>query len=202
MNMRSALLLVLAIGLAVAAGCGGPDAGPSSRASDLQGQTVVVSPTWAAEEVLDMRAMGSRATRVVTGVVESVDAPQAVTLTEGFESGITVVYSDATIRVDRSLKGEAAKEAERVSVRVLGGTVDDYTFVYEDEAKLGVGDPVVLFLTDNPDSFYPRDAELQYAVLWGMHGAFHVKDGTGCRSAGIPADKRNVPMTVIEESVR
>ena len=195
-------LTILALVLITAGGCASSTAGTLSTPSAMQGQTVVMSPSWAAEKVLDMKALGRSATRVVSGVVESIGSPQAATFAEGPEAGVTVVYSDATIRVDRSLKGQAAAKAERVSVRLLGGTVDGYTFIYEDEAQLADGDQVIVFLTTSPGPLYPQDGDFQYAALWGMHGAFRMQDNVGIRSAAIPADKRNVSLTEIEESVR
>jgi hypothetical protein len=158
------LLAVLALGLVGVAGCEGQATEAPGVADELKGQTVVASPSWAADEVLDMKAMGRRATRVVTGVVESVGPPQAAILVGGFEDGITVVYSDATVLLNGSMKGKSAEESERIAVRLLGGTLSDYTFRYEDEAQMSAGDRVVLFLTDNPDTLYPRDIQSEFDV--------------------------------------
>lgn len=196
------LLAVLALGLVGVAGCEGQATEAPGVADELKGQTVVASPSWAADGVLDMKAMGRRATRVVTGVVESVGPPQAAILVGGFEDGITVVYSDATVLLNGSMKGKSAEESERIAVRLLGGTLSDYTFRYEDEAQMSAGDRVVLFLTDNPDTLYPRDNGFQYAVLWGVHGAFRMKGNLGTRGAGIPAEHRDVPLSDIEASVQ
>ncbi len=201
MIMRSVLLTILAFGAIAAGGCAGSATDALSISPDLQGTTVVMSASWPTD-VLDIKALGRSATRVVSGVVKSVDPPRMATLTEGPEAGVTVVYSDAIVQTDRSLKGQAAKKAELISVRLLGGTVDGYTFVYEDEAKLAEGDRVVVFLTDSPDPLYPRDEGFQYAALWGMHGAFRIQNDIGIRSADIPADQRSIPLTEIEASVR
>jgi hypothetical protein len=202
MRTKNLLLAISTIVLVAVGGCGGSTAGTLSSPSATQAETLVMSPSWAAEKVLDMNELGRNATRVVSGVVESVGPSQPATLAEGPEAGVAVVYADAIIRVDRALKGEAAGKAERVAVRLLGGTVDGYTFVYEDEAELREGDRVILFLTDDPGPLYPHDGGFQYAVLWGMHGAFRIEGDVGVRSDRIPADKRDVPLTEIEESVR
>lgn len=202
MKTRCVFSAILTLVCVSAAGCAHSTADTTAVPSGLQGQTVVMDPSWAAEQVLDMKALGRSAVRVISGVVESVGPHQLATFSEGPEAGVTVVYSDATIRVDRTLRGEAAAKAERVSVRLLGGTVDGYAFVYHDEAQLTQGDQVIVFLTDDPGPLYPQDGDFQYAVLWGMHGAFRVEGDVGVRSDAIPADKRDVPLTEIEESVR
>lgn len=200
--MRSVLLAILAFALVTAGACTDSITGPSSTPSDLQGTKVVIGASWAAETALNMKALGSTAARVVSGVVESVSPPKVATLSEGYEAGSKVVYSDAIVRLERALKGNAVDKNESISVRLLGGTFDGYTFVYEDEAQLTKGDHVVLFLTNSPNPYYPRDNGFQYAVLWGMHGAFRMQGDLGTRSAEIPADQRDKTLTEIEESVR
>lgn len=200
--MRSVLFAILAFALVVAGGCANSTTGIFSSSLDSQGKTVVLSASWAAETVLDMKALGRNATLVVSGVVESVSPSKTETLSEGYEVGSTVVYSDAIIRPDRSIKGDTVKKNESISVRLLGGTVNGYTFVYEDEAQLTEGEHVVLFLTDSPDPLYPLDNGFQYAVLWGIHGAFHIQGDIGTRSTNIPAGHRDKTLNEIEESVR
>jgi hypothetical protein len=202
MRMRSVIFAVLAAGLVTTGACASAATSTLSSSPDMAGQRVVMSASWAAETALNMKALGQAATQVVSGVVESLGSPEMVTLSEGYEAGTTVVYSDATIRTDRSLKGQATKKDGRVSVRLLGGTVDGYTFVYEDEAQLAEGEQVILFLTDSPNPLYPRDKDFQYAVLWGLHGAFRMQGDIGTRSERIPADYRSMPKTEIEDSVR
>ena len=199
--MRIVLLAILAVALVVTAGCASSTAGTSSTSLDLQGQTYVISASWPGK-ALDMKELGRAATLVISGVVESKSQPTVETLTEGLEAGRAVVYADALIRPDRSLKGKSVKTDETVSVRLLGGTVDGYTLAWDDEAELTEGDHVVLFLTDNPNPFYPRDNGFQYAVLWAMHGAFRIQGDIATRSDHIPAEHRQKSLTDIEDSVR
>jgi hypothetical protein len=199
--MRVVLLAILALALVVTAGCASSTVDTSSTSLDLGRQTYVISASWP-EKSLDMKELGRAATLVVSGVVVSKGQPTVETLTEGPEAGRAVVYADAMIRPDRVLKGRPVETDETVSVRLLGGTVDGYTLAWDDEAELTEGDHVVLFLTDSPNQFYPRDNGFQCAVLWAMHGAFRIQGDIATRSDHIPAEHRQKSMTDIADSVR
>ena len=85
---------------------------------------------------LDLAALVQRADRVVVGTVERADAHW---------DAYGRIVTDATVRIEESVKGPAS---DVLTVRCLGGNVGDVGMRVEGEATLDVGGRFVLFTTE------------------------------------------------------
>lgn len=81
--------------------------------------------------------MVARAERVVVGTVEGQQSRWA-------DLGHTVIVTDVRVRVTRGMRG--AKDGEVITVRHLGGTVDEIGMRVYGEARYAAGEEVLLFL--------------------------------------------------------
>jgi hypothetical protein len=88
---------------------------------------------------LDLKALVSRADRVVLGTVVSSESR--------WTSAHDAIYTDAVVRVDRAYKG-LIKPGQTVSVRREGGSVDGIGMRVHGAAALEVGEEAVLFLEE------------------------------------------------------
>lgn len=86
---------------------------------------------------LDTKALTERADRVVLGTVESA--------VSRWSSDHQAIYTDVTIRVERTYKG-ALKPGDRVVVRREGGSVDGIGMRVFGAANFVVGEETVVFL--------------------------------------------------------
>jgi len=171
-------------------GCASDALNAEAEGTSADQNQTVVSALWAAEEVLDLGNVAAASSDIVRGTVEAVGEPRTAVIEGGAYDGLTVVYRDAELVVTRGLKGHCAS-GEVISVRLLGGTVGDLTFVYEGEGDVSVGEDVSLFLTDQPDEIYPRADGFGYAIVYGVNGKFHMDGDSARRGAEVPDEYRD-----------
>ena len=94
---------------------------------------------------LDMKALVNRADRVLYGVVES----SATHWTSDHDA----IYTDVTVRVQRSYKG-AVNPGETVVVRREGGNLDGVGMKVFGAAAFTVGEEVVVFMEKRGNASY------------------------------------------------
>jgi hypothetical protein len=94
---------------------------------------------------LDMKALTDRADRVLYGVVES--------STAHWTRDHDAIYTDVTVRVQRSYKGEV-KPGEVVVVRREGGSLEGMGMKVFGAASFTVGEEVVVFVEQRSGASY------------------------------------------------
>lgn len=96
-----------------------------------------------------------------------------VVRTQAGSNALCDIHTDATIRVERTVYDPQQQIlGTTLVVRTAGGQLaNGYGLWVEDEARLGAGDQVVLFL-------YPDNAPVtRYRVVFGELGATHISGG-------------------------
>jgi len=111
---------------------------------------------------LDTRGLSRVSETIVIGRVLNVTSLQETT-PEG-----SLIFTDAEIDVQETLKGECSK---KVIVRTLGGQAGDLVMVVSHEPHFRVGETVVLFLAPSPFG------QGRYGVCGAVRGKMTVVDG-------------------------
>jgi len=123
------LIAVLAICVCVTGGIYGYTA--------LKGNTVYISGTIVERDLNDLM---EKSCLVAEGTV--IDSSESFQIKSS--TGAIANYTDYNFKISDQLRGET--EATEVTIRVQGGTVDEYTEIYEDSPSLEVGDTYLVFL--------------------------------------------------------
>jgi hypothetical protein len=115
---------------------------------------------------LDMKALTTRAHRVVLGTVES--------QVSRWTSDRQAIYTDVTIRITRAYKGTVAA-GERIVVRREGGAVDGIGMRVFGAAQFTVGEEVLLFVEKRGGADYTVGmTQGKLAVTTGSDGVKRV----------------------------
>jgi hypothetical protein len=152
-------------------------------------------------KVLELSYLTENADSIVVGRVKDV-LPSKWNTPDGkrpekIENGY--IYTDIVIEVYRYLKNP--QDTQEIVVRTLGGTVDEDSMEFKDEAKFEVGEKVLVFLTKE-DPFTANISPEHYRILSWKHGKFRLtEDGLAIRE-NVPPAYRVIPLQDIEKAIR
>ncbi|TFG74146.1 MAG: hypothetical protein E4H21_11350 [Thermodesulfobacteriales bacterium] len=107
------------------------------------------------------------------------------------------IYTDFIIRVDEYLKNP--QSTKEITVRTLGGKVDDDSMIVEDEAEFKPNEKVLLFLTTE-DPFTKNIGSEHLRVTGWVHGKFTIINDQAIRPK-LPQEHRNIPLQELIKSV-
>ncbi len=108
------------------------------------------------------------------------------------------IYTDVIIKVDKKIKNESTTAV--VTVRTLGGQVDEGKMIEEDEAKFELGENVLLFLTKE-DPFTDNSAGTHYRVTGWKHGKFSITKDNQAVRPDVPAEYQRIPLEELLNSI-
>jgi hypothetical protein len=103
-----------------------------------------------------------------------------------WDTGNKEIYTYVTLRVNEPIKGaksdvatKGPKNESTITIRQLGGTVDNITSIVPGMPRFTRGEQVVVFLSANDDAGYPWVMGLQqgkYTVVTDKNGAKQVRN--------------------------
>ncbi|MCZ7401707.1 MAG: hypothetical protein O8C61_05750 [Candidatus Methanoperedens sp.] len=108
------------------------------------------------------------------------------------------IYTDVIIKVDKKIKNESTTAV--VTVRTLGGQVDEGIMIEEDEAKFELGENVLLFLTKE-DPFTDNSAGTHYRVTGWKHGKFSITTDNQAVRHNVPTEHQKIPLEELLKSI-
>jgi hypothetical protein len=119
------------------------------------------------------------ANAIVIGVVDEVGKPYWQE--EGQDENHDLIQRDATLHVEKVLKGEVPISLPLV---LQGGTLGDTTVITEDEAQLRKGEKVLLFIGTNSDE--------DYVVFAGRAGKYSIDEDDNVKIDGVKVHLEDV----------
>jgi hypothetical protein len=170
----------------------------------MNSTTSVTSSSWPSE-VLSISFLDNHSESVVEGHVMEIlpsrwntpDGRKPTLSDAGSAFKADSIYTDVIIKVDKNVKGSTPAT---LIVRTLGGQVEDYSNIVEDEAKFELGENVLLFLTKE-DPFTDNSAGAHYRITSWKFGKFSItKDNQAVRH-DIPPEHQRIPLETLLNSI-
>jgi hypothetical protein len=127
----------------------------------------------------------------LAGFADVVVTGRVATIATGWDHEVRAIYTYVTVDLTEVLKGHI--DADRITVKQLGGAVNGVVLNVTDQATFSVGEQVLLYLEARP-----RDGTLYTTALW--QGKWDVRFGSRGQSIAVrtspaahaPADVREV----------
>lgn len=122
--------------------------------------TASIGPKWSDQQLTDFSDV------ILTG--------QVLEVRSGWDPNVDTIYTYVTVHVDEVLKG--AIGSNRITIKQLGGVVDELGLAIADQPTFAAGEEVLLFL-----EVRPRDGTLYTSALW--QGKWLIETTSGPRVA-------------------
>lgn len=185
----------------------------SINSSGEQSMTVFAMNTWG-DEVLNDSFLEAHSDNIIMGKVikilpskwNTLDGKKPVSDDKKPESKEEFygkqkeynIYTDVIIKVDKKIKNELTPDV--MTVRTLGGQVDEVIMIEEDEAKFELGENVLLFLTKE-DPFTDNSAGTHYRLTGWKHGKFTITKDNQAVRPDVPAEYQKIPLEKLLNSI-